>query len=92
MCEGSAFRFKALNGGRRQILSFLLPGAFIGMQQKMGDATAQGKMTLIDTTFGVCKRDAQSNMRRRSLSMRFNITWLVALKKLMVDHNLLSVS
>src|SRR5664279_5464790 len=40
--SGWAFRFKTLSDGRRQILNFLLPGDFIGVQQKMGDATAHG--------------------------------------------------
>lgn len=32
LLDGWAFRYKALADGRRQILSFALPGDFIGMQ------------------------------------------------------------
>ena len=42
LLTGWAFRFKTLSDGRRQILNFLLPGDFIGVQQKMGDAAAHG--------------------------------------------------
>jgi CRP/FNR family transcriptional regulator len=33
--SGWAFRYKTLSDGRRQILNFLLPGDFIGLQQKV---------------------------------------------------------
>lgn len=42
LLSGWAFRFKTLSDGRRQILNFLLPGDFIGVQQKMGDSAAHG--------------------------------------------------
>lgn len=47
---GWAFRFKTLRYGRRQILSFPLGGDFIGVQQKMGDASAHGVDTLTDSS------------------------------------------
>ena len=46
LLHGWAFRYKTLSDGRRQILSFLLAGDFIGVQQKMGDAAAHGVETL----------------------------------------------
>ena len=42
LLSGWAFRFKTLSDGRRQILNFLLPGDFIGVQQKMADSSAHG--------------------------------------------------
>ena len=35
LLSGWAFRFKTLPDGRRQILNFLLPGDFIGLQQRL---------------------------------------------------------
>lgn len=35
--SGWAFRFKTLSDGRRQILNFLLPGDFIGLQEQFAD-------------------------------------------------------
>ena len=35
--SGWAFRFKTLSDGRRQILNFLLPGDFIGLQDEFAD-------------------------------------------------------
>ena len=86
-----AFRYKTLRDGRRQILSFLLAGDFIGVQQKMGDAAAHGVDTLTDTVFCVFQRGSLWELHRRSPSMGFNITWLTAHEESLDDDTLLSV-
>lgn len=91
LLEGWAFRYKTLSDGRRQILSILLAGDFIGVQQKMGDAAAHGVDTLTDATVCVFHRDALWELHRRSPTMGFNITWLTAHEESMVDDTLLSV-
>ena len=89
--SGWAFRFKTLSDGRRQILSFLLAGDFIGVQQKMGDASAHGVVTLTDAVFCVFQRDSLWELHRQSPTMGFNITWLTAHEESLVDDTLLSV-
>ncbi len=91
LTEGWAFRYKTLRDGRRQILSFLLAGDFIGVQQKMSDAAAHGVDTLTDAVFCVFQRDALWDLHRRSPSMGFNVTWLTAHEESLVDDTLLSV-
>ena len=91
LLSGWAFRYKTLSDGRRQILSFLLAGDFIGIQQKMGDAAAHGVMTLTDAVLCVFQRDSLWELHRRSPSMGFNITWLSAHEESLVDDTLLSV-
>ena len=89
--KGWAFRYKTLSDGRRQILTFLLPGDFIGVQQKMGDASAHGVVTLTDAVFCVFHRASLWELHRQSPSMGFNITWLTAHEESLVDDTLLSV-
>ena len=91
LMSGWAFRYKTLRDGRRQILTFLLAGDFIGVQQKMGDAAAHGVDTLTDAVFCVFQRDSLWELHRRSPSMGFNITWLTAHEESLVDDTLLSV-
>jgi CRP-like cAMP-binding protein len=91
LLSGWAFRYKTLSDGRRQILSFLLAGDFIGVQQKMGDAAAHGVETLTDAVFCTFQRDSLWELHRRSPTMGFNITWLTAHEESLVDDNLLSV-
>jgi CRP-like cAMP-binding protein len=89
--EGWAFRFKTLLDGRRQILQILLPGDFIGLQQKMSDAAAHGVQTL--TPVRVCRfrRDAVWQLHQALPSLGFDVTWLAAHENSMLDENLLSV-
>jgi CRP-like cAMP-binding protein len=89
--SGWAFRFKTLSDGRRQILNFLLPGDFIGVQQKMGDAAAHGVQTLTDTVLCVFQRDALWELHRSAPSLGFAVTWLTAHEESVVDDTLLSV-
>ena len=91
LLRGWAFRYKTLRDGRRQILTFLLAGDFIGVQQKMGDAAAHGVDTLTDAVFCVFQRDALWELHRQQPTMGFNITWLTAHEESRVDDTLLSV-
>lgn len=91
LLSGWAYRFKTLSDGRRQILNFLLPGDFIGVQQKMVAAAAHGVMSLTDAVLCVFKRDALWELHRQSPTMGFNVTWLSAREESLVDEGLLSV-
>ncbi len=88
---GWAFRFKTLSDGRRQILNFLLPGDFIGVQQKMTEASAHGVEALSDVSLCAFQRDALWALHRAAPSIGFDITWLAAHEESLVDDNLLSV-
>ena len=89
--SGWAFRFKTLSDGRRQILNFLLPGDFIGVQQKMGDASAHGVQTLTEAMLCVFRRDAVWELHRSAPTLGFGVTWLTAHEESLVDDTLLSV-
>jgi len=90
---GWAFRFKTLSDGRRQILNFLLPGDFIGLQQKMSDAdiAAHGVEALTEVWLCTFRRDAVWTVHREAPRLGYDITWLAAHEESVVDDNLLSV-
>ncbi len=89
--SGWAYRFRTLSDGRRQILSILLAGSFIGVQQRMLDVAGYGVVTLTDATFCVFDKNSLWEMHRQSPSMGFEITWLTAVEESLIDDNLLSV-
>jgi CRP-like cAMP-binding protein len=89
--SGWAFRYKTLSDGRRQILNFLLPGDFIGIQQKMSDACVHGVLALTDVSLCSFQRGALWELHRETPNMGFNITWLAAQEESLVDDTLLSV-
>ena len=91
LLSGWAFRFKTLSDGRRQILNFLLPGDFIGVQQKMGDVAAHGVQALTDVVLCVFRRDALWELHRSAPALGFGVTWLTAHEESLVDDTLLSV-
>ncbi len=91
LLSGWAYRFKTLSDGRRQILNFLLPGDFIGVQQKMVAVAAHGVMSLTSALLCVFWRDALWELHRQSPTMGFNVTWLSAREESLVDEGLLSV-
>lgn len=88
---GWAFRFKTLTDGRRQILNFLLPGDFIGLQRRMTDAAAHGVEALTLVRLCSFERDALWTIHREAPALGFDITWLAAHEELAVDENLLTV-
>ena len=91
LLSGWAFRFKTLSDGRRQILNFLLPGDFMGVQQKMGDASAHGVQALTDVSLCVFRRDALWTLHQSSPKLGFSVTWMTAHEESLVDDTLLSV-
>lgn len=91
LLTGWAFRFKTLADGRRQILNFLLPGDFIGLQQKIMDAASHGVEALTRVRLCSFQRNAVWTLHRELPSLGYDITWLAAHEESLVDNNLLSV-
>lgn len=91
LLEGWACRYKTLADGRRQILNILLPGDFVGVQQKMTDGAAHGVEAITAVRVCTFARDALWQLHQRQPSIGFNITWITAHEESLVDDNLLSV-
>ena len=89
--SGWAFRYKTLKDGRRQILNFLLPGDFIGLQEKVIEASMHGVEALTDVWLCPFRRDALWQVHRGAPELGYAITWLAAHEESLVDDNLLSV-
>lgn len=91
LLEGWAFRFRTLSDGKRQILNFLLPGDFIGLQEKLGAHASQGVEAV--TALRLCRFPAEGlwDLYRGFPSLSYDITWIAAHEELIVDENLVSV-
>ncbi|WP_414693812.1 Crp/Fnr family transcriptional regulator [Polaromonas sp.] len=88
--SGWAFRYKTLSDGRRQILNFLLPGDFIGLQQEFADGATHGVEAVTDATLCVFPQDGLWDLFRQFPSLGYDVTWLSAREEGMVDENILS--
>ena len=88
---GWAFRFKTLQDGRRQILNFLLPGDFIGLQAEFADAATHGVEALTDVQLCVFPQTGLWNLFHAHPKLGYDITWLCASEEQLVDENLVNV-
>lgn len=88
---GWAFRFRTLPDGRRQILNFLLPGDFIGLQAELSGQLPHGVETLTSVRLCVFPRGELWDLYRGFPGLAYDLTWLSAHEELFVDENLLGV-
>ncbi|MDP3420976.1 MAG: Crp/Fnr family transcriptional regulator [Thiobacillus sp.] len=91
LMSGWAFRYRALSDGRRQILNFLLPGDFIGLQHQLGQRHPHSVETLTESTLCIFPSERLWDLYRTHPALGFDITWLSANEQLIVDENLVSV-
>lgn len=83
--SGWAFRFKTLSDGRRQILNFLLPGDFIGLQQEFSEGAMHGIEAVTDVALCVFPSEGLWKLFREHPRLGYDITWLAARGEGMVD-------
>lgn len=91
LLEGWAFRHKTLEGGRRQILNFLLPGDLIGLQRHMEGESPHAVEALTPARACVLDGSKLWELYHRFPSMGFDVTWLACAEESIVDTNLLFV-
>lgn len=87
---GWAFRYKTLSDGRRQILSFLLPGDFIGLQDEFADGHTHGVEAASEATLCVFPRGRLWELFHAQPKLGYDITWLAAREEKLVDDNLVT--
>ena len=88
--SGWAFRYKTLSDGRRQILIFLLPGDFIGLQEEFAEGQTHGVEAATDATLCVFERDRLWEMFSAQPKLGYDITWLAAREEKMLDDNVVT--
>jgi len=88
--SGWAFRYKTLSDGRRQILNFLLPGDFLGLQEQFADGPSHGVEALTDVALCRFPRDKLWNLFRDYPALAYDVTWLAAREESHLDENLLT--
>ncbi|TBW40376.1 Crp/Fnr family transcriptional regulator [Siculibacillus lacustris] len=89
--SGWAFRYKSLPDGRRQILNYVLPGDFIGLQATLAQALEHGIEALTDVRLCVFSRDRLDELFRNHPPLARNLTWLAAREERLLDDQLLAV-
>lgn len=89
--EGVAFRYVLLPDGRRQILNFLFPGDFIGLQAVVLDDSEHSVTSLTAVTLCVFEKRRLTRLFRNTPELGYDVTWLSAQEQSFVDLNLVAV-
>jgi CRP-like cAMP-binding protein len=91
LLRGWAFRYRTLSSGARQILNFLLPGDFIGLQEKLTATASHGVELLTESMLCRFPGDRLFDLYKAHPGLGYDVTWLAAHEELIVDENLVSV-
>jgi len=89
--SGWGFRYKLLENGRRQVLNFLLPGDFVGLQASLLTEMHHSVEALTGMLLCVFERDRLWELYTGQPSLAFDLTWLAAREERMLDEHLLNV-
>jgi CRP/FNR family transcriptional regulator, anaerobic regulatory protein len=89
--SGWLYRYKLLPDGRRQVLNFVLPGDFIGLQATVFGEAQHTVEALSDAVLCVFPREKLWGLYNNEPGLGFDVTWLAAREEKMLDDNLLSI-
>jgi CRP-like cAMP-binding protein len=89
--SGWAFRHKTLPDGRRQILNFVLPADFVGLQGTVLGEMQHSVEALSDMVLCVFPRERLWELYRGHPSLAFDLTWIASREEQMLGENLMSV-
>lgn len=89
--SGWGFRYKSLPDGRRQILNYVLPGDFLGLQATLDHPMEHGIEALTDVRLCTFSRDRLDELFRNHPSLARGLTWLAAREERILDEQLLAI-
>ncbi len=89
--SGWGFRSKLLEDGRRQVLNFVLPGDFLGLQASLLSEMHHTVEALTGMLLCVFERSRLWELYKNQPSLAFDLTWMAAREERMLDSHLLSV-
>ncbi|WP_375258203.1 Crp/Fnr family transcriptional regulator [Citreimonas sp.] len=89
--EGQALRFKSLENGERQVLGFVFPGDFLGLQAAVMHEMEHSVTAVTPMLLCVFDRGDLVRLYRDSPQRAFDLTWLAAEEESMLAEALATV-
>jgi len=89
--KGWGYRYKTLDDGRLQILNYLLPGDFVGLQGAVLKEMGHSVGALTDMLLCVFERQKLWSLYSKYPSLAFDITWLASREEQLLDEHLVSL-
>ena len=89
--SGWGFRYKMLEDGRRQIMNFVMPGDFLGLQSSLFGEMQHSVQSLSRMLLCVFERDALDRLFTASTKLSYDITWIAAREEQILEEHMLSI-
>ncbi len=89
--SGWVFRYRTLEGSRRQIINYGLPGDFLGLQATIDDVMSHGIETLTDVTLCHFDRDKLWSLYVDHPRLAYDMTWIAARQERSFEEQLLTL-
>ena len=89
--SGWVFRYRTLDGNRRQIINFGLPGDFLGLQATLDDKMSHGIETLTPVTLCHFERQKLWELYQNHPRLAYDLTWLAAQQERSLEEQLLTL-
>ena len=89
--SGWVFRYRTLEGNRRQIINYGLPGDFLGLQATLDDAMSHGIESLTDVVLCHFEQDKLWSLYADHPRLAFDMTWLAARQERSFEEQLLTL-
>lgn len=89
--SGWGFRYKLLDDGRRQILNYVMPGDFLGLQSSLFGEMQHSVQSLSRMLLCVFERDALDRLFASHAKLSYDITWIAAREEQILEEHMLSI-
>lgn len=88
---GILMRTRLLEDGRRQIINFMFPGDFIGLQAALDEEMGHSVEAVTSATLCVFSRDRFFDMVTSQPRLAFDLTWLAAHEEAALEEHIVSL-
>lgn len=89
--SGLGLRYKTLRNGRRQVVNFVFPGDFIGLQAALMDEMSHSVEATTSMTLCVFNRSELWSLFKNHPERAFDLTWLAAAEEQFLGEALASI-
>ena len=89
--HGMGLRYKLLPNGRRQVLNFILPGEFIGLQAGVMGEMKHSVEATTAMTLCVFDRTELWSLFRNQPARAFDLTWLASIEEHLLGESMASI-
>ena len=89
--SGWGYRYKTLGDGRRQVLNYIMPGDFVGLQSSVLGKMDHGVQALSRMLLCVFERNEFSRLFGASSELSYDIVWIASREEQMMEEHLLSI-